>query len=145
LATATSAGVPELVLSDPDFSDWPLGERAVAQSLNDWALAGGGRSVILLAASYDEVVRRHALFVKWRVQWAHLIECRSWRGGGREGDPLALPSALWTPQWAMRRDDLDRCAGQASIDPRWRVALREQINEWLRRSAAAFPASVLGL
>ncbi|MDR2992003.1 MAG: hypothetical protein LBU72_08825 [Burkholderiaceae bacterium] len=141
LAMAARAGVPELILSDPDFSDWPLGERALVQVLNDWALVGSQRKVTLLAASYDEVVRRHALFIKWRVQWAHKIECRRWR----EGDPLEVPSLLWTPQWAMRREDLDRCTGLTSCNPRLRVALREQIEQWLRRSTAGFPASVSGL
>jgi hypothetical protein len=141
LAMAAHAGVPTLILSDLDFSDWPLGERAVVQALSDWALAGSQRKVILLAANYDEVVRRHALFVKWRVQWAHKIECRRWR----EGDPLEVPSLLWTQPWAMRREDLDRCTGQASCNPRWRVALREQIEQWLRRSTLGFPASVPGL
>ncbi|MDR0457427.1 MAG: hypothetical protein LBH10_00130 [Burkholderiaceae bacterium] len=141
LAAAAHAGVAELILSDPDFSDWPLGERAVVQSLNDWALTTGQGRVTLLAASYDEVVRRHARFVQWRVQWAHKIECRRWR----EGDAQELPSLLWTLQWAMRRDDLERCTGLATCDPRSRVALRERIGEWLRRSAAGFPASVAGL
>jgi hypothetical protein len=141
LALATRVGAPELILSDPDFSDWPLGERALVQALHDWALAGSRRKVTLLAANYDEVVRRQPLFVKWRVQWAHKIECRRWR----EDDPLALHSLLWTPQWVMRRQDLDRCTGPASCDPRVRAALREQIGEWLRRSTLGFPASVSGL
>jgi hypothetical protein len=141
LAAAARVGAPELILSDPDFSDWPLGERAVVQGLNDWALAGSRRKLTMLAASYDEVVRRHALFVAWRVRWAHKIECRRCC----QGDPLELPSLLWTPQWALQRDDLDHCTGLASCDLRWRGALREQIQQRLRRSATSFPASTLGL
>jgi hypothetical protein len=141
LVAAFQASAPELILSDPDFSDWPLGEHVVVQGLNDWALAGSSRKLTMLAANYDEVVRRHALFVAWRVRWAHKIECRRWR----QGDPLELPSLLWTPRWAMQRDDIDRCTGLASCAPRWRVAMREQIEQWLRRSVAGFPASTLGV
>jgi hypothetical protein len=141
LLAVTRTDVTELILSDPDFSDWPLDDPAVVQALHQWMLAGRPCKVTLLAASYDQVVRRHALFVRWRVQWAHKIECRRWR----EGNPLDLPSLLWTPQWAMRRDDLDRCTGQARCEPRWRVTMREHLQEWLRNSTAGFPASVLGL
>ena len=40
LACAAREGWPELILSDASFHDWPLGERAVADSLQDWARAG---------------------------------------------------------------------------------------------------------
>ena len=40
LAAAAAQGWREIILSDPDFEDWPLGERAVAQSLNDWSKNG---------------------------------------------------------------------------------------------------------
>ena len=37
LATAAAEGWQHLVLCDTDFSDWPLGERAVVASLQAWA------------------------------------------------------------------------------------------------------------
>ena len=61
LACAAREGWREIILSDPGFADWPLGERAVAQSLQAWS--AGGRRCVLLARRYDEVPRRHARFV----------------------------------------------------------------------------------
>jgi hypothetical protein len=55
LGVAAQAGWRELILSDASFYDWPLGERAVIDSLNAWAR--GGRQLTLLAKNYDEVVR----------------------------------------------------------------------------------------
>ena len=51
-------------LSDANFHDWPLGERAVVESLQAWARSG--RRMTLRARTYDEVICRHARFVRWR-------------------------------------------------------------------------------
>ena len=75
LAEAASAGWRELWLCDPDFASWPLGERAVIESLTQWA--GVGRRLILLALHFDEVVRRHARWAQWRRQWVHSVQCRA--------------------------------------------------------------------
>jgi hypothetical protein len=40
LACAAREGWRELILSDADFHDWPLGERAVIDSLGAWARSG---------------------------------------------------------------------------------------------------------
>eukprot|EP01038_Epipyxis_sp_PR26KG_P003901 gene3901-5592_t len=34
---AAEQGWNHITLSDPDFADWPLGERAVVDALNRWA------------------------------------------------------------------------------------------------------------
>lgn len=139
LAAAAREGWREIILSDASFADWPLGERAVAQSLNAWSQ--GGRRCILLARRYDEVVRLHARFVDWRQTWSHIVEAR----GCKAADPLELPSAIWTPRWVMRRLDPDRCTGVSGGEPERRVALRELLDEWLLKSSPAFPATTLGL
>jgi hypothetical protein len=139
LACAVREGWREIILCDADFADWPLGERAVAQSLQEWAAAG--RRCTLLAKHYDEVVRRHARFVTWRKTWSHIVEARACRSA----DPLELPSAIWSTGWAMRRLDPARCNGYAGREPERRVLLREGLNEWLLKSSPSFPASTLGL
>jgi hypothetical protein len=139
LACAAAEGWREIVLSDADFADWPLGERAVAQSLQDWAASG--RRCILLARRWDAVVRRHARFVQWRQAWSHLIEAR----GCASADPLELPSALWSPAWVLQRLDPDRCTGVCGREPERRVAVREQLDAWLLKSSPAFAATTLGL
>ncbi len=139
LAAAAREGWRELVLSDADFADWPLGERAVVQSLQDWS--AGGRRCILLAKRYDEVVRRHARFVGWRGTWGHIIDARACSSA----DPLELPSAIWTPAWVMHRLDSERSNGYCGLEPERRLLLRENLNEWLRKSSPSFPANTLGL
>jgi hypothetical protein len=139
LAAAAGEAWREIVLCDPDFADWPLNERAVAQSLQDWSQTG--RKCILLARRWDDVVRRHARFVTWRRTWTHIIDAR----GCPSADPLELPSAIWTPAWVMERRDLERCGGYSGSEPDRRLVLRERLNEWLGKSSPAFPATTLGL
>ena len=139
LAAAAAQGWREMTWCDPDFGDWPLGERAVVQSLNDWA--GSGRKLTLLAGHYDAVLRQHARFVTWRRTWAHLVECRKGDASSRG----CLPSALWCPAWVLERLDSPRCTGVAGTDPARRSALKERLNEHLLTSSAGFPATVLGL
>jgi hypothetical protein len=139
LACAAREGWREIIVSDASFEDWPLGERAVAQSLQDWAATG--RRFVMLARRYDELARQHARFVAWRKTWSHIIEC--W--GCAAADPLELPSALWSPVWAMQRLDPVRSAGVCGAEPERRLLLRESLQEWLRKAGPAFPASTLGL
>lgn len=139
LACAAREGWREIILSDADFHDWPLGERAVIDSLGDWARSG--RSLVMLARSYDDVMRHHARFVTWRRTWAHIIDCRRCA----KADPSELPSVLWSPGWVLRRLDTERSAGVCSADPEARLLTRESLKEWLGQSSPGFPASTLGL
>ena len=139
LAAAAAQGWREIILSDSSFDDWPLGERAVAQSLNDWSRSG--RKLTMLAKNYDEVVRRHARFVTWRRMWAHVVECRA--NSSLSADDF--PSALWSPGWVFQRLDLTHCTGISGSEAARRVALKERLDECLRRSSPAFPATTLGI
>ena len=139
LAAAAREGWREIILSDASFADWPLCERAVAESLQAWSQ--GGRRCVLLARRYDEVVRLHARFVGWRQAWSHIVEAR----GCPSADALELPSAIWSPRWVMRRLDPERCTGLSGSEAERRVALRELLDEWLQKSSPAFPATTLGL
>jgi hypothetical protein len=136
---ADEQGWSEMLWSDPTFEDWPLYERSVVEGLNAWSRKG--RKLTLLATNFDAMRRVHHRFVEWRIRWDHLVECRICRGdlGGE------LPSAFWTPTWALRRIDRVRCTGAASADARERVLLREALDEHRRQSAPGFPATTLGL
>ena len=138
-ATAAEQGWREIMVCDATFEDWPLGERSVAQALNDWARTG--RKLTMLAQNYDQVVRRHARFVTWRRTWSHIIECRS-SGSMPASD---LPSALWSPVWVFERLDLTRSTGVAGSEAARRLALRERLAEKLQRSSPAFAATTLGI
>lgn len=139
LACAAREGWREIILSDASFEDWPLGERAVAESLQAWSRTG--RHLTILARRYDDLLQRHARFVTWRKTWTHIIEAR----GCSSADPLELPSALWSPGWALQRLDLQRCTGVCGSEPERRLLLRESLQEWLARSSPAFAATTLGL
>jgi hypothetical protein len=139
LACAAREGWQQIILSDADFGDWPLGERAVAQSLQEWSATG--RHITLLARRYDTVVRSHARFVTWRKTWSHIIDARACSSA----DPLELPSAIWSPGWVMQRLDPERCNGVCGSEPDRRVLLRESLNGWLQKSSPSFPAVTLGL
>lgn len=140
LATAARDGWSEIIVSDSNFYDWPLGELAVIESLQQWAHSG--RRFTMLACTFDEVIRRHPRFVRWRGTWDHIISCRR----SPSADPLDLPSAFWSPAWVMHRLDPVRCVGVAGFEPERRVLLRELLNEWLRsKSSPGFPSTTLGL
>ena len=139
LACAAREGWRELLLCDANFGDWPLQELAVCDALGEWAQ--GGRRFVMVAATYDVVVRQHARFVAWRRTWGHIIDCRL----VRHIDPTDFPSALLAPAWMMQRLDPVHCTGVTSQRPERRVQLRENMDELLLRSGPGFPASVLGL
>lgn len=139
LARAASEGWPAMVWSDATFEDWPLGERVVIESLQVWA--GSGRRLVMLAHRYDALVRYKPRFVAWRKTWDHIIECRLCKNL----DATEVPSALWSPHWAMRRLDLVRFTGVADLEPARRVLLKEELDECRRQSSPGFSASTLGL
>lgn len=139
LATAARDGWRELILSDSNFEEWPLGERAVAESLQAWSKTG--RTCVLLAKRYDDVIRMHARFVTWRGKWSHIITAVA----VPSADPLELPSAIWSPAWVLEQRDHQRCVGYCGSEPERRVLLRESLNEWLLKASPAFPATTLGL
>ena len=139
LARAASEGWSSMVWSDPSFEDWPLGERVVTESLQAWSHSG--RHLVLLAHRYDALIRYKPRFVSWRKTWDHLIECRLCKNL----DATEVPSALWSPHWAMRRLDLVRSTGVADLEPARRVLLKEELDECRRQSSPGFSATTLGL
>ncbi len=139
LQIAAQDGWNELILCDANFAGWPLGERAVAESLQAWSR--GGRRFLMLATDYSAMPRLHPRFVKWRQTWDHIIECRTCR----TTDALAFPSVFWSPGWVMQRIDVERDVLVCDSAPARRVTLRQLLDECRRDSAPGFPASVLGL
>ena len=139
LSCAAQQGWKEIVFSDPDFSDWPLGERASIEALQAWSASG--RRFVLLAQRFDVLERMHARFVPWRRMWDHIVECRA--TGKAAG--VEVPSAIWTPSWFVHRIDPERSRGVSGTDAQSRRALREAIDECWRLGRPAFSASTLGL
>ena len=139
-AEAAAKGCRELWLCDPDFADWPLGERAVVESLALWA--GSHRRLVLVAHDFDEVVRRHARWVEWRRAWSHIVQCRS----NTELESGALPSVLLASDLlSVSLVDPVRYRGRFSHDASHATRCREMIDAVLQRSEEAFPVTTAGL
>jgi hypothetical protein len=139
LACAAREGWSHIVLSDPDFADWPLGERSVVDSLNAWS--GRGRRIQFLARDFGRLREQHPRLVQWRVTWSHIVEahaCRSLAGG-------EIPSAIWSSQWMMERLDIDHCVMVASRSAERRAALQERLQAGWQQGTPSFAATTLGL
>jgi hypothetical protein len=139
LQTAAAQGWTKMVWCDPDFADWPLGEREVIDALQQWSERG--RTLELIAQDYAVLRQSHPRFVQWRVMWSHLIEARA-TGRSSAGE---LPSALWSPGWTMERLDAKFGIVVATVDPARRVALGERLDGWWKKGSPAFPVTTLGL
>lgn len=125
--------------SDPDFAQWPLGERAWIEVLDDWAQAGG--RLRMIAADYRDLRQRHPRFVSWRQRWAHRVQPRS----------LGRARTAETPALLVCRGGLVECLDPvrlgfvASTDPMARVRLQQGFDEWWQQAVPALPVTTLGL
>ncbi len=139
-AEAVSVGCRELMLCDSSFSDWPLGERAVVESLSQWAASH--RRLTLLAEDFAELSRRHPRWVEWRQTWAHVVNCRT----NTELEAGQMPTILLAPGLlSVRLSDPARHRGQRSHAAADNLRCREMFDAILQRSEEAFPASATGL
>lgn len=139
VAASASQGWSRILLSDPDFADWPLGEREVIEGLNAWAHRG--RTMRLMAREFATLRQMHPRFVQWRTTWGHLIEVHAVPEAGTH----ELPSVIWTPNWTLERLDPVRSVVVASRSAERRVALQESLEGWWHRGRPSFSASTLGL
>ena len=140
IAQAAELGAPEIFLVDPNFADWPLGERGVVDALTRWV--DSRRRLTLMAYSFDDLARRQIRFVEWRRQWAHVVHCRH----DDELETEQIPTLLLVPGVVcLLLLDRVRCRGTVSSRPIDLAECRESIDALLQRSAEAFPVTTLGL
>lgn len=138
-ALAAEQGCREILLSDPDFADWPLGDAEVLDHLTRWALPH--RRLTLLARRFDELPRRQARFALWRRQWSHVIDCRS-----PDDDESAVPTMFLAPGLVtLKLLNPEQFRASWSTEERDAVRAREHLDALLQRSVEAFPATTLGL
>ena len=139
-AEAAANGSRELWLSDTDFADWPLGERAVVEQLGQWAASS--RKITVLAQTFDEVARRHPRWVEWRRQWSHIVSC--WTNTELEaGEMPTLFVASGT--LCVRLADAVHYRGRVSFEKADEIQCKELFDAALQRSQEAFPATTTGL
>lgn len=140
MRAAAERGARRLWFVDPNFADWPLDDPALLKLLTAW-LRLPGRQLVLLAETFDEVVRFKPRFVSWRRPWAHAIQAWS-----PQDLPANLPTVLVDdgPVCMVLADRL-HWRGRAAVDARDAQHQREQIDAVLQRSETAFPVSYQGL
>ena len=139
-AEMARVGCREAWISDEDFADWPLNERAVIESLTLWAMSH--RKLVVVARQYDEVVRRHARWAEWRRQWSHVVECRAFQ----DAEIGQIPTLLLAGDlFAVRLVDAARYRGAMSREAGDLLRFRELIDAVSQRSVESFPPTILGL
>jgi hypothetical protein len=139
---AAHQGLRELQLMDPDFADWPLGERMVVEHLTRWGQQHARPTLTLVAHHFDVLQTRQPRFATWRRQWAHLVHCKT----PVPALPTPLPTLLIAPGCAViRLFDLRIFHGTLSTQAADMQHATEQFDAILQRSVDTFPASVLGL
>ncbi|MDR7272342.1 hypothetical protein J2X20_005016 [Pelomonas saccharophila] len=145
LAWASEQGCRELHAWDASFVDWPLSEAGVLESLTHWAR--NGRQLHLLALQYDDVVRRHPRFVRWRRDFAHCVTARAVEPELRlEAAPESLLLAVG-PQAcvSLRLFDRHLWRGEVSLDVAQRLRGLEWFDALAQRSSDSFAPTTLGL
>lgn len=145
LAWAAEQGLRELHAWDASFVDWPLSDAAALAALTAWA--GPGRQLHLLALQYDDIVRRHPRFVRWRRDYAHCVTARAVEPELRlEAAPESLLLAVG-PQacLSLRLFDRHLWRGELSLDTAQRQRGLEWFDALAQRSSDAFAPTTLGL
>ncbi|MGM9479798.1 hypothetical protein ACS5PN_01235 [Roseateles sp. NT4] len=145
LAWACEQGCREVHAWDASFVDWPLSEAAVLESLTHWAR--NGRQLHLLALQYDDIVRRHPRFVRWRRDFAHCVTARAIEPELRlEEAPEALLLAVGPESSvSLRLFDRHLWRGEVSLDTAQRLRGLEWFDALAQRSSDSFAPTTLGL
>ena len=65
LAQAAERNWQKLVICDPTYEAWPLGDAQVIDDLSRWI--GRSKTLVMLAHRFDAVQARQARFVGWRT------------------------------------------------------------------------------
>ena len=140
LVEAADAGGREMLLIDPDFADWPLGEPEVVDSLVRWALPH--RRMVVVAAGFEELQRRHPRWVAFRRHYAHVVDCRT----PDEADAGSLSTLLLVSDvLGLRMSGTVQGRGRLTRERTDLVQWRDAVDALLQRSMPAFPATTLGL
>ncbi|TAK79372.1 MAG: hypothetical protein EPO12_10625 [Aquabacterium sp.] len=142
LGAVAAGGCPELVLCDPSFEDWPLGERGLMDTWTRWATTHSNGRCILIAASFEGFARQHPLWVAWRQAWSHRVQCL------QPVDDLvgSLPSWFFVKgRFLLERVDPVGHRGLLTREASRLVLCQEGCDAITQRSLETFPATTLGL
>ncbi|CAH0350148.1 hypothetical protein [Aquabacterium sp. CECT 9606] len=141
MAVAAAHPVP-LYLCDGDFSRWPLGERSVMEAFHQWGLNSRITHCTVVAASLDELPRRHPRWVAWRGTWAHRVKCFL---ADPDQAPSLMPTLVLEKQLGLRLLDPISGRGLWSRRPSDLSEWRQEADVILQRCSEALPPTTLGL
>lgn len=129
-------------LSDPDFAQWPLGERAIVEVLQQGVLAHPRTTLTLLAARFEAFARQHPRWLAWRQDWSHRVHCLQ---ANDEDVPQLRPMLLWPGRLGLRLLDPLSGRGVWSTDPATLHVWQTDFDVISQRSTEAMPRTTLGL
>ncbi len=140
LARARAERWPDLLLCDPDFSLWPLGDSEVLAALEAWSHRPNQFTII--AADYRHIEQRFPRFIRWRQQWEHIVHAHA----AAPVHAASLPRCMLAlPHAGLHMLDPVRCRGIHLQDANSVREMGEVLDEILLKSHTAFPASITGL
>jgi hypothetical protein len=142
-AMAMAAAQPSaLWLCDSDFGRWPMGERSVMEAFHQWGLASRVATCTLVAATLDEIPRKHPRWVAWRGTWSHRVKC--YLADPDQASSLA-PTFILEGQVGLRLLDPVSGRGLWSRKPADLHEWRQEGDVILQRCSEALPPTTLGL
>lgn len=144
-AWAAEQGCRELHAWDASYVDWPLSDAQALAALATWARPA--RQLHLLALQYDDIVRRHPRFVRWRRDYAHCVTARAVEPEVRlESAPESLLLAAGADvTLTLRLFDRHLWRGEVSLDVAQRLRGLEWFDALAQRSSDSFAPTTLGL
>jgi hypothetical protein len=137
---AVARGARQVWCVDRDFAEWPLNDERLLLLLGAW-LKLPQRQLILLAEQFELLQALHPRFVAWRRTWSHAITVWS----PQEGVPPLPTLLLDDGPTCVHLVDAKYWRGRAESDARSARQWRLEVDAFLQRSEAAFPANSLGL
>lgn len=142
-ALAWASQMPcDLILSDPDFKAWPLGQRAVVEAFQAWALGHSSGRVRGLLADPEPFVRAHPRWLDWRQRWSHRVEFFCADDDVKDQVPTLL---LVGDVLGLKLHDARLGRGTWSRDPDTLKRWRDEFDVILQRSSTSLPVTTLGL
>jgi len=148
LQRACADGVTELRCFHPGFADWPWSDVAVLDALRAWARPP--RCLHLLAANYEELLRRHPRFVQWRARWGHCVQARAYEPDALAAAGPVAPAALLLARgpeggFCLRLFETRSWRGILSLERAELVRAAEWFDAVEQRSCESFASTTLGL
>ncbi|HET9976283.1 MAG TPA: hypothetical protein VFQ20_02520 [Burkholderiaceae bacterium] len=128
-----------IFLVDADFLGWPLDDPDVLAALDAWVRLPK-RRMLIVAGRFDALPRVFPRFARWRVTWAHAVECRA-----TDVETSQIPTLLLADAASLQLADRARWRGHLLADDREVADWREVVDVLVQRSEPDFGASTLGL